>query len=274
MPDENDIFDENISQLLRHAPAPAKLAPQRKDRMLAELKQQLEQAPVRVPKGRPTMTRLARTLLYLPAAAVLLVAVWLVFPASDSDLTPWKVTQGAAVRQQLADGTIVYVKGAAKYAQTGPRHIRLDSGQILLFVAKASRPFVVETPHGRAEAKGTKFTVVAEDDATFIAVGQGRVNVSNQMGSVGLRPGQQAQMDRDRAPRRGPAPRFTHLVNWAREQLAGEDPFKADCAEGQTHDGGELVAVDPSGQKVRLELRHYHVDVVIENGIARTTIDS
>ena len=274
MPDENDIFDENISQLLRHAPEPLKLAPQRKERMLAELKQQLERAPVRVPKGRPIMMRLVRSLPYAAAAAVLILATWFVFQQpSEPELVEWKVTQGRARRDRLADGTMIYVKGPAKYAVTGPRHIRLDSGQILLFVAKASQPFVVETPHGRAEAKGTKFTVAAEDDVTLVAVGQGRVDVRNRMGRVGLGPGQRAQMDRDRAPYRSPAPRFTHLVNWAREQLAGEDPFKAECPEGETHDSGELVAVDPSGQKVRLELRHYHVDVVIENGIARTTID-
>ena len=274
MPDENDIFDENMSQLLRHAPAAPKLPPERKERILAELKQQLQRAPLPVPKGRSLMIRLARTLPYVAAAAVLVVAVWFLFQQPvESELTPWKVTQGPAVRQQLADGTVIYVKGAAKYAKTGPRRIRLDSGQILLFVARSAKPFVVDTPHGRAEAKGTKFTVAAEDDVTFVAVGQGRVDVGNATGSVMVGAGQQAQMARNTRPRRGPAPRFTHLVNWAREELAGDDPFKADRTEGETHDGSELVAVDPWGQQVRLELRHLKVDVVIENGVARTTID-
>src|SRR5207237_251310 len=37
--------------------------------------------------------------------------------------------------------------------------------------------------------------------------------------------------------------------------------------------GGALVAVDPYGQEARLSLRRYHVDVYVEDGFARTTID-
>ncbi|MGB6041516.1 MAG: VIT and VWA domain-containing protein, partial [Pirellulales bacterium] len=39
------------------------------------------------------------------------------------------------------------------------------------------------------------------------------------------------------------------------------------------HAGGSLVVVDPQGQETRLSLRKYHVDVHIEDGFARTTID-
>ena len=39
------------------------------------------------------------------------------------------------------------------------------------------------------------------------------------------------------------------------------------------YDGGALVAVDPYGQEAKLSLRNYHVDVHVEDGFARTTID-
>jgi len=273
MPDDKDIFDENMAQLLRHAPAAPKLAPERKERILAELTQQFQRAPMQAPEGRPLMIRLARTLPYLAAAAALIIAVWLLLPPPDSGLAPWEVSQGAARTDRLDDGTLLVVKGPATYTRTAPRRIRLEAGQILLFVAPSSQPFVVMTPHGHAEAKGTKFTVSAGGETTFVAVGQGHVDVRNAAGAVTLGAGQQAQMDAKTPPRRGPAPRFTHLVNWAREQLAGEDPFQADCGDDEAHDSSELVAVDPWGQQVRLELRHLHVDVVIENGVARTTID-
>ena len=39
------------------------------------------------------------------------------------------------------------------------------------------------------------------------------------------------------------------------------------------HKGGVLVAVDPYGQETQLSLRDYSVDVHIEDGFARTTID-
>src|SRR5205085_4398860 len=37
--------------------------------------------------------------------------------------------------------------------------------------------------------------------------------------------------------------------------------------------GGALVAKTPDGEQVRLSLRKYHVDVHVEDGFARTTID-
>ncbi len=37
--------------------------------------------------------------------------------------------------------------------------------------------------------------------------------------------------------------------------------------------GGALIAVDPYGQEAKLSLRNYHIDVHIEDGFARTTID-
>ena len=42
---------------------------------------------------------------------------------------------------------------------------------------------------------------------------------------------------------------------------------------GSKYSGGSLVAVDPQGQEMRLSLRKYRVDVHIEDGFARTTID-
>ncbi len=37
--------------------------------------------------------------------------------------------------------------------------------------------------------------------------------------------------------------------------------------------GGSLVAVDPDGREEKLSLRKFHVDVFVEDGFARTTID-
>jgi hypothetical protein len=39
------------------------------------------------------------------------------------------------------------------------------------------------------------------------------------------------------------------------------------------HAGGALLAIDPNGQEIQLSLRKYHIDVHIEDGFARTTID-
>ena len=50
---------------------------------------------------------------------------------------------------------------------------------------------------------------------------------------------------------------------------AAESPL----VPGSQYAGGALVAVDPNGQEAKLTLRKYHVDVHIEDGFARTTID-
>src|SRR5262249_38822911 len=64
--------------------------------------------------------------------------------------------------------------------------------------------------------------------------------------------------------------RASHELAWARElMIAAESPL----VPGSKHAGGALIARDPSGQEAKLSLRKYHVDVHIEGGFARTTID-
>src|SRR5262249_34153806 len=66
------------------------------------------------------------------------------------------------------------------------------------------------------------------------------------------------------------APRASHELAWARElMVAAEAPL----VPGSKHAGGALIARDPNGQEAKLSLRKYHVDVHIEDGFARTTID-
>src|SRR5439155_21818356 len=67
-----------------------------------------------------------------------------------------------------------------------------------------------------------------------------------------------------------PAPRASHQLDWTRELMAAAESPLVPCSK---HAGGALIAVDPNGQEVRLTLRKYHIDVHIEDGFARTTID-
>src|SRR5262249_59105379 len=71
-------------------------------------------------------------------------------------------------------------------------------------------------------------------------------------------------------PRPAAAPRASHALAWARDlMIAAESPL----VPASKHAGGKLLARDPSGQEASLTLRKYHVDVHIEDGFARTTID-
>src|SRR4029077_16019419 len=66
------------------------------------------------------------------------------------------------------------------------------------------------------------------------------------------------------------APRAAHELGWTRDlMVAAEAPL----VPSGKYDGGALVAVDPYGQEAKLSMVNYHVDVHIEDGFARTTID-
>ena len=67
-----------------------------------------------------------------------------------------------------------------------------------------------------------------------------------------------------------PCPRVSHLLGWTRDLMAAEEP---ELVPATSYDGGALIAVDSNGQEAKLSLRNYHVDVHVEDGFARTTID-
>src|SRR5262249_6236603 len=70
--------------------------------------------------------------------------------------------------------------------------------------------------------------------------------------------------------RPAPAPRASYLLDWTKELMAAaESPLVPSSAFA----GGALIARDPNGQEAKLSLRRYHIDVHIEDGFARTTID-
>ena len=94
------------------------------------------------------------------------------------------------------------------------------------------------------------------------------MTLAGKEGDVQLRAGQQGVLRQGRPPTRGPAPRLSYLVSWAKDALSQEE-LLVEKTEGENG----LIALDPWGQEVRLTLRNYHVDVHIEDGIAHTTID-
>src|SRR5262249_23159276 len=66
------------------------------------------------------------------------------------------------------------------------------------------------------------------------------------------------------------AGRASHSLAWTRELLALSEPPLVPASDFR---GGALVAAGPDGQPSRLRLRRYHIDVHVEDGFARTTID-
>jgi len=206
-------------------------------------------------------------------------------------------------RVALPDGSLLYVNENTVVTLDGPRHVTLRRGEIFVEVAPRKRgresllqpaeatkgrrsllpatttpdPFFVVTPDREIIALGTKFNVRRSDAGTSVVVTQGKVQVSGL--TLPLLAGQQlaveaaALVDKRPVPPESPvsaAPRASHVLDWTRDLMAAAD---SPLVPESQYAGGALVVVDPQGQQARLSLRNYHVDVFIEDGFARTTID-
>ncbi len=183
-----------------------------------------------------------------------------------------KTEAGKPLRQMLPDGSTLYLDQNTEVKLAADRQLRLESGRIFVDVVSATEdpakgPFVVKTDKRKIEAVGTKLAVTCNKAADTVHVINGVVKFEGAdqpvyAGQVCTTSGAKARIE--------PAPRAAHELGWARElMVAAEAPL---VPQGK-YDGGALVAVDPYGQEAKLSMVKYHVDIHIEDGFARTTID-
>jgi hypothetical protein len=195
-------------------------------------------------------------------------------PRTEPAETPF-LAPGATVRTEagqrrrllLPDGSVLYVNERTQLAFEAPRRLALSAGEVFVEVAPQGpeNPFIVRTARRAVTARGTKFAVRADQVGTGVLVTQGEVAVEGHDGV--LRAGQQLPPGGDQV---AAAPRASHLLAWTKELMTAAEPA---LLPANKFGGGALVAVDPQGQEARLSLRRYHIDVHIEDGFARTTID-
>lgn len=194
-------------------------------------------------------------------------AVVPVKPASVG--TVLKTTAGERRRVLLADGTVLYLNHNTEAHYSAARTLVLKKGEVYVEVtpreAGSGQTFVVQTSTGNVSALGTRFAVAAHQSGPAVVVTQGKVKVSGI--SEEIRAGQRLQPGAKKA---SVAPRTSHLLDWTRELMAAAQSPLVPCSN---YTGGTLVALDPFGQEVTLTLRKFHIDVHIEDGFARTTID-
>jgi hypothetical protein len=180
---------------------------------------------------------------------------------------------GQRRRLVLADGSVVYVRDRAEVKVTGERRLRLSKGDIFVDVApggKGAAAFTVTTPNRELTCDRGAFSVSivpdpGDKDRTGIIVARGRVKVKGVDAEV--RAGQEFPFIGDKIIA---APRVSSAAGWARDLMAAAE---APLVPASQYGGGALVAVDPDGQEAKLSLRKYHIDVSVEDGFARTTID-
>ena len=188
---------------------------------------------------------------------------------------------GQKRRFTLPDGSILFVNQNTKARLEAERTVRLTTGTVFVEVAPRDpdadgSTFAVYTPEGQVKAFGTKFAVRADKaKGSAVTVTQGRVTFDE----VPVKAGQELTLDSAAEVAKTetiklsdpvPAPRASHELDWTRDLMAAaESPL----VPASDYAGGALIAVDPYGQEAKLSLRNYHIDVHVEDGFARTTID-
>jgi ferric-dicitrate binding protein FerR (iron transport regulator) len=177
---------------------------------------------------------------------------------------------GTAERRRvtLPDGSILFVDAESEVAVEDERLLRVESGSVYVEVEPdPERPFRVLTPTRELTALGTRFAVDVEDGATRLLVTHGVVQAAGVDRVV--RTGERL-VERDGTAFVESGGRTSHEIAWTRDLIAAA---ASPLVPSSDFEGGALIAMDPWGQETRLSLRKYHVDVHIEDGFARTTID-
>ncbi|MBC7822231.1 MAG: FecR domain-containing protein, partial [Planctomycetaceae bacterium] len=175
-------------------------------------------------------------------------------------------------RVTLPDGSVLSINEQSRVTIVGERRVKLLVGEVFVEVVpfESSERFVVETPHRTVTALGTKFVVKAHDRATNVVVTQGKVRVSGVEEAVSAGQELIADLTESNSAELRPAKRSAYVVEWVKDLMAAAGSIVVPTSE---HAGGTVTVVDPQGQEMKLSLRKFHVDVHIEEGFARTTID-
>ena len=208
--------------------------------------------------------RLARRRIILGAAitagasGILSWAVWQ-RPDTMDTLMAWgadyRTATGERREIRLADGTQVWLSSASAFNKeydTHLRRLRLYTGEILIQTAAdnqhnaGTRPFVVDTAHGRLHALGTRFNVrLDNEDSTQLAVYEGAVRITPTAGIPGttVTAGRQARFTAEHLE--APAPADPAREVWSRGILLAQDiPLGEVIAELSRYRHGH-IAVAP-----------------------------
>jgi transmembrane sensor len=187
----------------------------------------------RTPIETPTVHRRSRRPVVITTSAVaalLLISlvVLLGLPGQVHQTAP-----GEMRTVQLTDGTRVTLNTDSRIrVRYGSRQrlVRLDTGSEAFFdvATDPSRPFLVESAHGRARAVGTAFAVHAREHHSRIAVTEGRVAVTPTLtsgdasGQVEVSAGLELSVSAGAAPS-SPRPLERNLLSWRQGRLVYDD---------------------------------------------------
>jgi hypothetical protein len=114
-----------------------------------------------------------------------------------------RVASSDGAKIALADGTAVWLAAdtSVSAADPGAHRLRLDAGRALAHVApqRGVRRFVVETPHGDIEVRGTVFAARVAESGLVIDLYEGAIRFSRGGVTVDVDPGESLRVRADGA---------------------------------------------------------------------------
>jgi len=201
----------------------------------------------------------------LKALGLLLTAGGATWIAVDSRQLPillasQRTAPGERRQLTLADGSRIDLNSDSALDirfDHDSRRLVLHTGEIHIVTAPdpAGRPFFVDTPHGRAQALGTRFTVrVGDNESSQVAVHAGTVAIRPRQGKDGaarvLEAGQQASFTEQATT----APTLANETDaaWIRGILVAEDmPLPIFIAE-LARQSGRRLSCDPALGRLKI----------------------
>lgn len=283
--DERDeILDGNLERLLGSEQPRADVPAEARARMLGKLRAgRRPAAPQAAANDAGARRRRVGAVGVVVAIAAAILLAWVLglgdrlIGAStvDNEIASHEHRELGAKAITLADGSRALLRSGTTLQELGPRHLRLVAGEVLLDVGEAVEPMLVETPEGRALVLGTRLLLRSDGTETLAAVfhGQAKLESEGAATELLLHAGEQALLRAKAAPERIAGRRLSFEIDWARELLAPDqtpEPVRR----------GNLIARVPrwTGQlgpsrEWPLPMRELTVDVHIEDGQVRTTID-
>jgi tetratricopeptide (TPR) repeat protein len=163
---------------------------------------------------------------------------------------------------------------------TESRLIEIEKGELWADAAPVtdqSTPLIVKTPNSKATILGTEFSLTVTSQRTLLSVKEGSVSLESSSGKATVGASEQCLVTSQKPP---VVRRLVHLANrfgWtALLSSEGQHPVEKSrsAATFVTSEGsvGTLVAkIDNNWQP--LTLSRQHITVVIEGGVARTTVE-
>lgn len=287
-PEPRTPGDENLDRLLAMSKSPPQLDADARARLLQRLQRSAAElhpsaAPSSAPGGsipmsprRVRVTTVASSALALAAAGAL---VWggarLLRGGPEGHVQEDSVVihtnpSGRPRSTLLADGSTALLRAGAELRELGSRRLELVAGEVLLDVRAGPGAFTVASAAGEVEVRGTKFLLRQAEGGgeVFAGVLRGEVRLRGGSGEQTLKAGESGVLAPGAAPTRRAAPRLSHEVEWARDAMS--DPSEELAAVRR----GNLLARFPGWPgEFPLDVRVMDVDVVVEDGVARTTID-